>query len=191
MCMKRNRKRAHAEKRMIKHLNDVLESETLLSQTIQLYVNFSPCHNCCGLITDFIETAEMFYGIDLRLEIIISHLYKIRRPSCLDGKHPRPHGLADESDHARTLIGLKKLSDWAGVTIRPFAESDWEKLGEVLGCPFSASDYKTSGRKEEDARLLEDFHRLCLYTHHSPGDSKERGNMLSSSTTLISYTRGN
>ena len=153
---------SHAEKEMISHLEDVLESEALLSQTIQLYVNFSPCHNCSGLITQFLERAEEYYGIDLRLEIIVAHLYKIRRPSCVDGSHPRPHRLPEKREHNRNLIGLQMLSNWAEATLRPFAERDWQKLRMVLGCHFSASDYRMSGRREEDASLLEDFQCLCL-----------------------------
>ena len=152
---------SHAEKEMIKHLEDVLEDERLRSEVIRLYVNFSPCFECSRLIIDFLERAEQFYETDLSLEIIFSHLYKIRRPSCVDGSHSKNHQLPDVTSHNRNLQGLRRLSVW-GVDLRPFTEKDWQKFAALLSLPFRRSEYCNSGRDDEDEALLEDFDALNI-----------------------------
>lgn len=158
----RNNWGSHAEREMIRYLENKLENEKLFSQTIEFYVNFSPCFECSGHIIDFLEEAEQFYDIDIELEIIFSHLYKIRRPSCLDGSHNKDHRLPGPADHNRNLTGLRKLSSVCGVDLHPFGKKDWKRLADVLSVPFSRTVYWSSGREDEDKALLDDFESLCI-----------------------------
>ncbi|KAL8558345.1 hypothetical protein ACOMHN_012909 [Nucella lapillus] len=150
---------------MIEHLEDVLENsyEKLDSQTIKFYVNFSPCFECSEDIKEFLDRADQFYGIDLKLEIIFAHLYKIRRPTCMDDNHRRNHNLPDLVSHRRNMKGLRNLVDF-GVDLHPFAEEDWECLCEVLGSPgeFIVEEYEGSAREEEDENLTLDLQQLGL-----------------------------
>ena len=158
----RNTWGSHAEREMIQYLENKLESEALTSQTIKFYVNFSPCFQCSGHIISFLEEAEQFYDIDLKLEIIFSHLYKIRRPSCLDRSHNKDHRLPEPAEHKRNLVGLRKLSSVYGVELHPFGEKDWQRFSVLLSVPFSRSDYRVTGREGEDRALLDDFQTLCI-----------------------------
>ena len=162
MHKERNTWGSHAEREMIQYLENKLESEALTSQTIKFYVNFSPCFQCSGYIISFLEEAEQFYDIDLKLEIIFSHLYKIRRPSCLDESHNKNHRLPEPAEHKRNLAGLRKLSRVCGVDLHPFGEKDWQRFAVLLTVPFSRLDYSVTGRKDEDRALLDDFETLCI-----------------------------
>ena len=153
---------SHAEREMIQYLENKLESEALTSQTIKFYVNFSPCFQCSGHIVSFLEEAEQLYDIDLKLEIIFSHLYKIRRPSCLDGSHNKDHRLPEPAEHKRNLVGLRKLSSVYGVELHPFGEKDWQRFAVLLSVPFSRLHYWVTGREDEDRALLDDFQTLCI-----------------------------
>ena len=158
---KRNNGRSHAERRMILYLEEQLEKEMLCSQTIKFYVNFSPCSKCSSRIISFLEAAKK-RNINIKLEIIVAHLYKIRRPSCLDGRHNKDHGLPEPASHKRNLEGLRKLSSVSGVDLHPFGKDDWQRFASLLLVHFSYTDYWSSGREDEDKTLLDDFRSLSI-----------------------------
>ena len=54
------------------------------------------------------------------------------------------------------------LSSVCGVELHPFGEKDWQRFAVLLSVPFSRSDYRVTGREDEDRALLDDFQTLCI-----------------------------
>lgn len=152
----KNYRGRHAEDAVIEHFKDLLKENHLKSQTIKIFFNNSPCHECSKKFIQFLDEAKK--KCKIKLEIIFSGLYMVRRPSNVD--NPNYNGrLPSEEVHQNQVDGLKKLQDTKGVELRPFRNEDWGELLEALG-----------RRPEDDDLLLEDFDAVmnfdssCEYT---------------------------
>lgn len=149
----RNTCSAHAEENLICRLTCYLKVKNLPSQTIGIYINFSPCWACSQKLLAFKTLAKASYGMDFKMAIRFSSLYRIQRPSRIN----QHRNMDDEKRifHLRNLCGLRSLAEDEH-ELRTFCDDDWLFLARYLQVPYDVP----SARKREDALLKRDFQKL-------------------------------
>ncbi|XP_025101306.1 uncharacterized protein LOC112568281 [Pomacea canaliculata] len=139
---------AHAEEAVIKHFENLMCLDELVSDDIKVYISNSPCFSCSDKIINFLKNAKRYYKRNLKVELVFSAFYRVRRPSCEE--NPRCIGrLPDEDAHKAQVEGLKNLFTTPGIVLRPFTKQDWMELQIALSC-----------RQDEDEKLRKDFEQL-------------------------------
>ena len=163
----RNRNKRHSEQNAIIFLREKLQENSLPSQTITWFVNYSPCRNCSERINEFIKEARTSFGVTIKVKMTFPFLYKIRRPSCEKERHQHLEAVSCW-DHQENLEGLKQLES-NGVSVCTFGEEDWEDLSRLLSLVHDPLLYPGSTRQAEDVLLKKDFHRLVRFSSSSQG----------------------
>lgn len=137
---------------MIKYLSKKIDCGFVLSQTVQMFMNYSPYPSQCDRIVDFFNGSKKLWGVDIQFDIRIPAFNEeIRRQSCEHGHHG--HALPSYADHHSNVEGLQNLIDH-NIKLRPMGSKCWATLGEALGVIFT---YELSDRQLEDVAFAGDF----------------------------------
>lgn len=168
----KNGRRQHSEDAAIKHLKSLIGDKKLRSPLIKIYANYSPCHECSEKILEFLCSAKSEHNIDLKVELVFSNLYRVRRPSSERNPHYRRR-LPSRTDHEAQVEGLKKLHRH-GVVLRTFTPQDWRDLANTL----DVNPLKVSCRENKCDLLRKDFeeimdlHPICKFSLFFPPNLK-------------------
>lgn len=153
----RNTKKYHAEINMLSYLRAGPGKRWFCNETVKLYISLSPCRACSMALVAFLVQAET-RSQTIKMEVIFTHLYKINRPSCREGRHVRDHSPSNANDHDLNLKGLLTLLD-RGVQLRTFEMKDWQRLSSALGVPMIPYTL-SNARRQEDDELRRDWQIL-------------------------------
>lgn len=142
----------HAEETLISHLTRYLTDGNLPSQTISIYINFSPCSACSKRLLKFNSLAKK-YGIDFNMKLRFASLYKLQRPS-RNGKMDARSQIIQESN----LRWLQRL-DADGYDLGTFCNDEWQFMAWYLQVPHNVP----SQRQDEDDLMRRDFQMLTAH----------------------------
>ena len=146
----------HAEKTLIFNLHafllrlqDAPGGGIATCFTVTIWINFSPCYRCSRRFLKFIDVMRK-KEVDMSMEIIFPHFYKIRRDYCVQNQCQ--HNLPSETDHRKNVGGLLRLTR-GGVVLKTFNGEEWKMLGKALRI-----DYRVpANRTQEDDNIRQDF----------------------------------
>lgn len=154
----RNKGGKHVEYFLIEHFTSLLEKRKLGSHVMKIYISSSPCDGCCRKLVDFVGIARSKYDTYLKIEIVFSSLYGVRRPS--QENNPKHTGyLVSEGQHKGQVKALKELQA-ANVHLKTFTKDDWQELLEATG----VKSFDFNFRKIEDDLLRKDFEIIMNLT---------------------------
>ena len=148
------RKKKDAEAIVIQIIQDYCSKNTGFRETVlsvKMWVNFSPCSNCCELILNW---QRHFPPIT----ICFPSLYRIRRESCIEKgckcitEFPENKKRQQIEMHNQIVAGLNNLA-LCGVTLKTFDEQAWREVQDVLGITGDIP----GTRKTEDKAVQKDF----------------------------------
>ena len=146
----------HAETKMVTFLREKVRDGSLSSnQSITLYVNYSPCHDCSRDIGSLVVTQLRAHSV--RLEVVVACLYKIGRPSC---RSCFTHRMPNKQDHDRNVEGLIGLQI-VGVVVRTINGQDWNTLIQQV-LEVDGFIYNGSTRQEEDWKMKSDLQTVLI-----------------------------
>lgn len=153
----------HAEEILIHQLRNFEEP-----LKITVYINNSPCFNCANLLKKFLNKNQRF-----QMVLYITHLYNIKRRSCLlrktKGKNEDHTETFTDDLHVTTYNGLRDLMMLRGNRCRidAFTKKVWEDLLNVTGLSSQMLDNYTRrkkgydrSRQNEDRRIKKDLNGI-------------------------------
>lgn len=133
---------------------------------ITVYINNSPCSNCANSLKKFLIEKQ-----SIQMVLYITHLYNIKRRSCLlrKGKREDHTEGVTEDVHVDTYNGLRGLMMLGGNRCRidAFTKKVWEDLLNVTGQSTQILDNYTRrkkgydrSRQNEDRRIKKDLNGI-------------------------------
>lgn len=133
---------------------------------ITVYINNSPCFNCANSLKEFLIKKK-----SIQMVLYITHLYNIKRRSCLlrKGKREDHTEVVTKDVHVATYNGLRDLMMLRGNRCRidAFTKKVWEDLLNVTGQSTQILDNYTRrkkgydrSRQNEDRRIKKDLNGI-------------------------------